>query len=710
MDFRDRLSGLFRANLPQLNKQALQIALDRGRKAKLAEDYDEALGALDEALTQARAAQDPAALTIVTLHHAEVLIQQARWDEARAVLSEIRERPQSDIQLAYAHNGLGAVAQAQGQWPEARSEYERALKYARSGGAAGAEGRALGQLAGTYLQEGNASYAIHLLRDALPKLNVAGDVEMSSAFVGMLGQAMIQSGQDVEGQHLLERALRLAEQIDYRLYERHWSLVLAGRAASEGRYTDARAHYGRAVRLFDRVPPSAAQVEALTQTSKMCLSLHDHEEALHYARTAVEVSQQVGDAKLTVMAQGTLGVVLRALGQSAEAIPYLEAAAQAQEGRAQIDVLRSLAEAHVDNDAFDTAISIYERAIMLAETQEAALEQAQAQRDLGLAYLKAGRLAEAITAWSAALAIYEQKKAYAQMTRLHCDIGNARKVLGQGARAMRDYEQALMVLNSVDEADLETRGLVLSNAANAYAEQGDIESADAFFNEAIQLADRLEDRVAEATRNGNYAWFLLMVGRPRRAIATLERALRLSRELKLPLHQAIQTDNLGLAHDSLGEYETALGYHQQALDLILPLNRPHWEMAVRINLGNTLIALAQPAAAVPLFTAALDHGRARDEAELVVRALSGLARAEVAAGRPDAASGPLEEAINLARKVDMRRWLAEALSVRSQQQAALGDHAGASTIWAEAQHLYTILHMPQAKRPPAWLEQQTNEG
>ncbi|MFN8448689.1 MAG: hypothetical protein U0521_08900 [Anaerolineae bacterium] len=93
---------------------------------------------------------------------------------------------------------------------------------------------------------------------------------------------------------------------------------------------------------------------------------------------------------------------------------------------------------------------------------------------------------------------------------------------------MKDYEQALMVLNSLDGADQETRGLVLSNAANAYAEQGDVESADAFFTEAITIAEHLGDPVAESTRNGNYGWFLLLVGRPRRAMTTLERALSIS--------------------------------------------------------------------------------------------------------------------------------------------------------------------------------------
>ena len=69
----------------------------------------------------------------------------------------------------------------------------------------------MSHLADTYLHDGNASYAAHLLREALPKLTMPSDVEMSSYFVGLLGQALIQNGQEAEGHHLIGRALGISE-------------------------------------------------------------------------------------------------------------------------------------------------------------------------------------------------------------------------------------------------------------------------------------------------------------------------------------------------------------------------------------------------------------------------------------------------------------------------------------------------------------------
>ncbi len=286
------------------------------------------------------------------------------------------------------------------------------------------------------------------------------------------------------------------------------------------------------------------------------------------------------------------------------------------------------------------------------------------------------------------------------MARLYCDIGSARKALGHRLRALKDYEQALMLLNSLSENDQETRGLVLSNAANAYAEQGDAESADAFFTEAISIAEHLGDHVAETTRSGNYGWFLLLVGRPRRAIATLERALTISQQHNLTLQSGIQIDNLGLVHDALAEYPVALEKHRKALESVTD---PAWAGQIKVNLANTLISTHELDQAQVLLDDALAQARDAQNGELIIAALVGQARLWVTREQAASAEDGLSEALTLARKLENRRLLAEALSIRSQQQAALGHADEASAAWEEAQRNYLMLHMPQGKLQPAWL-------
>lgn len=689
MNWIERLASLFGANIsPALTSQPV---LDAARHAKFADDTDTALAALERALA---GGVNP---TSVYLQRADVLINAGRFDDAEQALNTARSLTDVTIRPAVTLM-TGWLAQSRGDWGAARACYEQALTEARGVHAVSLEGNVMSRLADTYLHEGNASYAAHLLREALPRLSAPSDVEMSSYFVGLLGQAMIQNGQTAEGHHLIGRALVLAEQIGYVRYLRLWSVVMGERAAAEARYQDAKIHFSRALGLY-RVP-SVEQVQTLCHVSQTSLALRELFDALNYARRAVEIAESLGDEHAALVARGVLGVALRTAGHAEEAMPHLQAAADALE---QGDVLRALAAAQVDSGDTDGAIATCRRAIAQAETTGVPLEVAGARRDLGLIYLRRGDLTVAIQEWTSALAIFEQHKAYAQVARLYCDIGNARKMLGQAARAMKEYEQALMTLNSVEEYDVETRGLVLSSAANAYAEQGDVESADSFFNESITIAARMGDSAAESTRSGNYGYFLLMVGRPRRAIAMLERALRMSQMAGLVLQSAVQIDNLGLAYDALSDYEAARGYHEKALDLVEAAANPHWAAIIRVNLANTLLALEQPDDAEPLLESALAYGRESENTEIIARALTAMGLLAVKRGEPQAAEPLLNEAVTLARRGELRRWLAEALAVRSQQLGALGQIEQAGASWEEAQRLFTMLHMPQAKLEPAWL-------
>lgn len=694
---------------PPPRVDGVRAALERGQRAKRAEDYAQALEALEQAMQLVKENRDFTGMSVVALQKAEVLICQQRWAEAGDVLATIRQRAQVNnqkAQTAYVLDMLGVLAQAQGNWDGARQYYEQALNVARAIGAVGAEGRALGHLADTYLHENNASYAVHLLREALPRLNGASEIELSTYFVGLLGQGLIQTGQESEGNQLLGRALKLAKQMDDRRFERRWSLVLGEGAMEEGRYDDAYTHYERALQLFSAPAATHEYVVTLCQMSKASLKVSLHEDALRYAEDAEALSSEMDDSDLKTTVQSALGMALHAGGRSAKAIPHLQAAAVGyetlQRGADEVETLRHLAAALADIADDESAIATYRRAAQRAEAHGIRLALAEVRRDLGLLYNQRKMMQFALQEWSAALVVYEAEKAHAQNARLHCDIGNARRQLGQGQRAMKDYEQALMALNLLRD-DPETRGVVLSNAANAYVDQGDAESAEAFFKEAISLAERAGNQAAESTRRGNYGWYLLAVGRPRQAINALEQALQLSQMLKLDLQAAVQTDNLGLAYDTLGDHSKGLEYHRRALELVQPLRNAEWEAIFKTNLASTLLGLGQVGEAAPLFEEALAQSRSSQNTEGIVQALIGVARTYLGREEPQQAEAALNEAISLARKSDLRRLLAEALSVHSEQQAAVKNTERSVALWGEARKLFNILQDPKAKIAPAWL-------
>ena len=174
----------------------------------------------------------------------------------------------------------------------------------------------------------------------------------------------------------------------------------------------------------------------------------------------------------------------------------------------------------------------------------------------------------------------------------------------------------------------------------------------------------------------------------------------ISQQHDLRLQSAIQLSNLGLVQDSLGETAAALERHRAALVLV---DDPAWAAQIRINLSGTLVSTGAFDEAQALLDAALEYARAGQGGDLLIAALNGQARLLLARQQPAAADDALAEAAALARKLDHRRLLAEALALRSQQQAALGHAAEAAAAWDEAHRLYLMLHMPQGKTQPLWL-------
>ncbi len=698
-------------NRPEPN--ALKDALDAGQRLKRAENYPAALEALNSAMQLATSSGDATSMTIIALNQAEIYGDTRRFDEAITLLDHTFQTAQETrqrVQMAYVLIGQGTLAQKQDDWKTAQARYERALEMARSVRSVGAEGRALGYLAETYLHDNNASYAIRLLREALPKLNQAGDLELSSLFVGRLGHALIISGQEAEGHQLLERALRLAKQTGYKRYERRWSIELAERALNNGQSEEAYQYLDDSLPLFDAKAQAAEYIEALTLIAKTSLNLQRQENALNFAKQASDLAAIVAtDNQITTQADMLMGIALVANKNYEAAIPHLERASEhiieknvPTTGFNETDVVRNLAAAHAELGNEAAAVDAYRQAIARAEKSNNRLEAAQAARDLGLFFINRQKMTDAIREWSSALTIYESERQTSQVARLYCDLAAARKFIGQGQRALKDYEQALMLLSNLKE-DWETRGLVLANAATAYADQGDMDSADSFFNEAIAISRRMNNEVAEATRRGNYGWFLLATGRHEQALSMLEYALRLSKNIGLGLQAAIQTDNMGLTYDAMGNYEKGLAYHQEAAALVEPLRKPHWLHIINVSRANSLNGLHRADEAKGIFEAALDYARSTNDVEVMIRSLTGLSLIAVNTEKASDSGGWLEEAVTLARKADMRRLQAEALAVYSQQQAAVKNNEQAGSLWRDAQKLFTILRAPQANMKPAWL-------
>lgn len=702
------------ANNPEYDNNilALRDAMENGRRYKRAEQYDASLAEFDRAYELAQTLKNQQVFTIIRLHQGDVLTKQGEWEKATVLLTDLREQVAHDArQIAHVISSFGLLAQEQGNWDEARTHYEEAHKMAKDSGVLGAEGRAQGYLADTYLREGNASYGVHLLREAVVKLEATGDIELNSYFVGRLGEALIATGQENEGRQLIGRALRIAEHMKNYRYERLWRIALAQQAMIMQNFKQAKRQYSAVLVHYDDKQATEEYLMMLCRLSKACVRLNEQEDALEYAQHAVELAKTLDASSPTYLhTQGALGVALRASAQYAEAQSHLETAIATYHTIEHItgadytlvDLMRNLAMVQLEINGAEIALKTYAQAVELAERSEAKVALAGIYHDVGLIHASAGNLQKATQVWEISRNIYNEIHDKAMVARLHCDIANLRRNHGELKWAMKDYEQALTVINTIDSKGV--RGVILANAAIAYVDQGDIATAESFFREAIDIAEQLHDRPAVAARRGNYGWFLMTTGRPEKALETLIFTRSQCKALGLNLHYAVQTDNIGLVHVELGQYEKAISYHQDALTIMQEQSdNSFWLATIHANWGHALISLGQIEEADSHFQQALTHHQSTSNKEIQINIERGLARIAIKQENYDRVGELINHAVQLAHKIGMRRPLADSLSVQSEYYALTDAPEKATEAWDEAKNIYRILNHPLAKLNPAWL-------
>jgi tetratricopeptide (TPR) repeat protein len=290
--------------------------------------------------------------------------------------------------------------------------------------------------------------------------------------------------------------------------------------------------------------------------------------------------------------------------------------------------------------------------------------------------------------------LYERLNAYAQAARLVCDIGAARRSISGINAAMPDYERATILLSSVKDAG--TRGYVLSNVANVYTDLGEIETAQAFYQESIHLARQVANRRAESLRLGNYGWFRVMTGKPDEGLKLLEEALTISRSLNDRLLVAVQTSNLGLAHHEMKEYALAEFAFRDSIVTAEKLSEARWVATFRSNLGRTLLAQGKVEEAVATLQSAMEVLRTVGDQEALARTLIRLADAQLRQGKLDEADANCQEGETLARKWGYRKGHADALMVKAGIFKAQGNEERTTHFLREARKLYVILNDPLA--------------
>lgn len=254
---------------------------------------------------------------------------------------------------------------------------------------------------------------------------------------------------------------------------------------------------------------------------------------------------RAAEPRLRALALLRLGVLLKNLGRSREAVGHLQSALASPEGARtlQLDLLNQLGLAHLDLGETDLAEELFSQALALAREAGQGQDEAAALNNLAL----------------------------------------VDETIGETHRAIRRYRQALR-LRTEHGLDQE-RVLTLRNLGDAYGLLDHHAEALALLHEALALAQQSQASDREAGILASIGWIHFQRGEPHEAVVWLEQARALWVRQGHRNGEAAVLDRLGSARRQDGDFPGALAAFRQSLAISRATGNARDAAVTEANIG-----------------------------------------------------------------------------------------------------------------------------
>jgi len=403
-----------------------------------------------------------------------------------------------------------------------------------------------------------------------------------------------------------------------------------------------------------------------------------HAAAERYYRNAADKLERLEQPPDTARVREKLGALLATLARFGEALPLLEAAAVAYRARGDQDALgRTIArigDAYGDSGTPEEGLR---RLQPLAEIlDEAGPSQGLAALHASLAglFFCSGRYAESLAAATrvAALAtLVDDRRLMLQAARKQA---TALTMLARPAEALPIFEQAVPLAESLD--DPESLSRIFGNMAAISANVGALDRASLYLDRALAAAERVGDPVMLIHLESTSGFMAFYAGDWPRARADLGAALTRSRGIGMSSRYAYPLAYLSFLTLAEGAWDEAARLAQESIDAATPMGDLQVLRYTHALRAWCDILHGQPASARDRLATFVDASGKEGKAASWVLLILALAHLEV--GDTDQAADVAREATTRARHDRAHLVLADALWARALVETRRG-------LWLEAE-------------------------
>jgi CHAT domain-containing protein len=396
--------------------------------------------------------------------------------------------------------------------------------------------------------------------------------------------------------------------------------------------------------LLQETPNGKAGV--LASMGEVYSGIGDQKKALELEQQALEILPPLNDPALTNKVSNDLGLTYSAMGKKSQALKLFEASLASARARNDLQQqsasLNNLAGTYQDFGDTKQAEALYGESLVLIHQVGDRDAEAGTLSNLGMVYHRLGeeqkaedtlnqaarirreladRHGEAIALNNLALfygdtgELQKALESYEQVQSVFKELGDPPEVgttlnnlgslyhhLGMNDRAQLYYQQALEIRKQTD--DDEGRMVTLNNLAvlalstNDPANNDNLKNAREYYLQALQLAEKLGNRVGQASLLSGLGVIDSDLGNQTQAIEQLQRSLEISRQTGNLYSQAVALQNLGRVYEDRSDPSRALDLFHQALALWQQINSVEGEAITLYTIARVERKQGDPKAAL----------------------------------------------------------------------------------------------------------------
>ena len=293
---------------------------------------------------------------------------------------------------------------------------------------------------------------------------------------------------------------------------------------------------------------------------------------------------------------------------------------------------------------YTEAVDRFQMALTAAQDAKQDGDEADILRHLGVTWLEQGDFAAADARCQQALILYRR-------TGNQLGEGNTLTDLGWINQRRQNFEEARTYLEAAQRvhAAIDNRHgvtMALINLGIVQQMLGDYAQAHAIYQQLFGELDKLPDRYHHSLVNHSLGVLLTRMGDYPSARRHLMAAVEIDRSMGDQGGLAWSYNALGMLHNRLSDPKTGLVYHKQALQISQDQRARTVEGIALLGIGQDLHDLGQWAEACAAYEKAMTVQAELNQKIRVVESRSGLASSLLALAQPDAALAQVEEILS----------------------------------------------------------------